>query len=65
MQFRRMKSLIMPSLLLGAACMVAGTAFADAVKENPMLEIQQLQSAARKAGLRTNADPTARSPSSR
>jgi len=58
MQYRRMKSLIMPSLLLGAACMLAGTAFADAIKENPMLEIQQLQSAARKAGFRTNADPT-------
>jgi hypothetical protein len=38
--------------------MLAGTAFADAIKENPMLEIQQLQSAARKAGFRTNADPT-------
>src|SRR5258705_3298837 len=58
MQFRRMKSLVMTPLLVGAAAMIAGTVFADAVKENPMLEIQQLQSAARKAGLRTNADPT-------
>jgi hypothetical protein len=54
-----MKSLIMPSLVLGAACMLAGTVFADAMKENPMLEIRQLQSAARKASLGTNgaADP--------
>src|SRR5262245_21337404 len=59
MQYRRMKSLIMPSLVLGAACMLAGTVFADAMKENPMLEIRQLQSAARKGGLGTNgaADP--------
>jgi len=60
MQFRRkMMSSIMPLLLLGASSVMVGTVYADAVKENPMLEIQQLQSAARKAALRTNgaADP--------
>jgi len=39
--------------------MVTGNAFADMVKENPMIEIRAMESAARKPGLRTNgpSDP--------
>jgi hypothetical protein len=49
---------LMPLLLIGAASVMVGTVYADAVKENPMLEIQQMRSAAKKAQLRTNVDPT-------
>jgi len=40
--------------LATGTCMLAGTGFADMVKENPMLELRAMESAARKAGLRTH-----------
>lgn len=58
MQYRRnLLSFLAPMLLLGAMCALVGTVYADMVKENPMLEIEQLRSAAAKAQLRTTADP--------
>jgi hypothetical protein len=55
MPFRRKISCL---VLLIASVVSAATVLADMVKENPMLEIRAMESAARKASLRTNADPT-------